>query len=65
MNNDISHCTAEITPGEFCTRKDKCYRYIAHQDLLVHPIDRIAYLSAYECVYETPTSESWSEYEPI
>jgi len=65
MNHDISHCDAEITPGELCTRRLRCYRFIAHQDLLAHPMDRRAYISAYECVYPTERSEAYSDYEPI
>jgi hypothetical protein len=65
MNHDITHCDAEITPGELCTRRLKCFRYIAHLDLIEHPIPRRAYISAYDCVYETDTSEAWNMYETL
>lgn len=51
MNHDISHCDAEIAPGELCTRRHTCIRFIAHEDLLTHPIPYRFYLTPYECVY--------------
>jgi len=65
MNHDMSHCDAEITPGELCTRRNTCFRYIAHLDLVEHPISHMGYLNAYDCVYPTETSEAWSMYETL
>lgn len=49
MIHDISHCDAEITPGEMCPRRLRCERFIAHEDAVKNKMEYLAYVSAYCC----------------
>ena len=49
MNHDISHCDSIIDESHTCPKRETCLRYIAHLDLLDHPMYRRAYLDAFSC----------------
>ena len=53
MNHDIHHCNGVITPGNLCTRREDCQRYIAHLDAKKHKLEYLSYTPAYCCVHDS------------